>query len=1459
MSDQNYIRQQREAERIEAINTDRGSWLTPFAAGIGTIALGAVLLKNRIANNGKLLSNIFNFLGLPRGVSLATDIAANSGKSSINSGTTGIRSLFNATFNFKTNKIQLGPIDIIDDLRTSIELIGNPTTKKEIADSIKERTIEYTNRSLVGYGNNTGYFTQGLERVTVGNVLDDQAAWSNALGVNQVGILEKARSLGLIKDSMVLDKKLYFNPATQEVLDFRLRNLISSVKAVKAGNETVFQRVARFDIFGQGQVVASVLGANNRKIAVLGPGDGYAGSRLFFDGNVYGYQKVASGYKEVLLGTNRIIRKSGDPLEVIAASRQGRIETTLPERTGFFGGILSWMENTLGIGPGYANRPSFANRLLIDPYRRFQAIRSGEGTVFTHPFRREFQLNKAMDAALGGDLPELTRAGGAAVAVPGGGFATELANLGGRTRVLVPNRVGIMFDIVDNMSVIKEQAYRDYRRNARQTLVGDDLIVAPRKGGFQISGKNIPANSMANQITDIERAQLTAVGFKSKTNQYGYYDVQGTRIGGKVSGLLSGLQDFASYSVYRLNSLFSESLLGVGIRPDHRLLPNLLRAAAVPFVYEAGRQVGLYADYLSEKITGISPIKAVGSVYAGARIAQQKLRELTGIRAATDFLDTYFPGSINSDGATIARSIAAPIAVANALLKKGNMIGALIGAAATYAGIGGVEPNQTTSELIREYSGDKKVPIRKGRLWGLGYTPFFGGKAERYDYSWYAKLQSDYRTKSIYGSESEYWSYHANVFGVPLPTPSNLFGINNLLNPYRLESNNYNSRPYPQTESDLSKFPIFGPALNTTVGQLIKPVFYRTPTELPLLRAGLAEKGMTAKTAALFGMTNLEATSYEAEDPASAINTLMRQANIASEPLGIYKFVMEFFGVSVRPKIGTEYATSSTIQDPGRAFYDMSIGGMFGQTEAIRRFLINDYSSSYRRSAMINPIRNDMPTWLPGTYSENNTDRSYFLDLTMGDPFSKIQDGESRLPGAGYEALNELHSGKSGVYDDVDKFLILSDVAPYSAAYRKYEKSVLSMPLENEWATKVQEAIANRSEVIGVDTRYKRYQEDIIAMNMNTIAKSIYAPARKFYDFITHDVLAEIPYVGSKFFPFRNPEEQYRKTYVEGAEYASWDRPWEDIIRPSLYDMALEDPLTAAGKGAMLGFLASGPMRWFTPIRSLVGSAGAGMVNYGTVGLGAAFGAGLSTSRIAAGADQNFIPFHIREEEEAIQYMDAISYIKGSMVEQAGGGSMLKNKTFMGAKNVIGYRSALPRSADKKYFDYFMGIEDSDQRTQISRGLPDFMSVGLYKAWNQDFNTNEEADAEALAFINTNQIPDSNWLGWSPEVSSAATKLRFIEHGINGVSDNIHRFGFYESHEVDLQTRLRNFHNQEINYVQSPIYSSFDSFLNQQISGVSGGKMSVKRYSTPTGSRRDITIKAERAREDQELLRRISK
>ena len=46
--------------------------------------------------------------------------------------------------------------------------------------------------------------------------------------------------------------------------------------------------------------------------------------------------------------------------------------------------------------------------------------------------------------------------------------------------------------------------------------------------------------------------------------------------------------------------------------------------------------------------------------------------------------------------------------------------------------------------------------------------------------------------------------------------------------------------------------------------------------------------------------------------------------------------------------------------------------------------------------------------FLPG--SEN------FTDFTTGDPFTKVTEGEMRLPGIGYERLNKLYPDRNGRY-----------------------------------------------------------------------------------------------------------------------------------------------------------------------------------------------------------------------------------------------------------------------------------------------------------------------------------------------------------------------------------------------------------------------------------------------------------
>jgi hypothetical protein len=54
---------------------------------------------------------------------------------------------------------------------------------------------------------------------------------------------------------------------------------------------------------------------------------------------------------------------------------------------------------------------------------------------------------------------------------------------------------------------------------------------------------------------------------------------------------------------------------------------------------------------------------------------------------------------------------------------------------------------------------------------------------------------------------------------------------------------------------------------------------------------------------------------------------------------------------------------------------------------------------------MYNPIRNTMPTWLPGSGGE---DPAYFVDFLHGDPYTLVPNGEARLPGYAYEKLHGI-------------------------------------------------------------------------------------------------------------------------------------------------------------------------------------------------------------------------------------------------------------------------------------------------------------------------------------------------------------------------------------------------------------------------------------------------------------------
>ena len=115
-----------------------------------------------------------------------------------------------------------------------------------------------------------------------------------------------------------------------------------------------------------------------------------------------------------------------------------------------------------------------------------------------------------------------------------------------------------------------------------------------------------------------------------------------------------------------------------------------------------------------------------------------------------------------------------------------------------------------------------------------------------------------------------------------------------------------------------------------------------------------------------------------------------------------------------------------------RAFWDSNLGGLGGGImEIARRFFPHENHSIVK----INNIRNTMPDWMPERFK-------------VGDPYTKVQKGEMRLPGKGYESINKLHSDAYGKYGALDRMKILADIAPWSEEYKLWrdvaQKTVLS-------------------------------------------------------------------------------------------------------------------------------------------------------------------------------------------------------------------------------------------------------------------------------------------------------------------------------------------------------------------------------------------------------------------------------
>lgn len=201
----------------------------------------------------------------------------------------------------------------------------------------------------------------------------------------------------------------------------------------------------------------------------------------------------------------------------------------------------------------------------------------------------------------------------------------------------------------------------------------------------------------------------------------------------------------------------------------------------------AGGGILSYLNWQMGQFTGVRPTEAVAYGLMGVQKATASLRDFLGITGIADRLQDITPGS--------------------------EMFWEL-------PGMNFLDPTKSREE-VDEYYENGEDPVRKGRYWPMGNTPYVGGKVSYYQPNWFQRATHDYMNTDVaYGSGSEHWSH---VWFPTLQNPLN--PITYWFDQYHYEKKHYWDRPYPETGGVqlFEEIPVVGPAIDATLGQVIKP------------------------------------------------------------------------------------------------------------------------------------------------------------------------------------------------------------------------------------------------------------------------------------------------------------------------------------------------------------------------------------------------------------------------------------------------------------------------------------------------------------------------------------------------------------------------------------------------------------------------------------------------------------
>ena len=1014
-------------------------------------------------------------------------------------------------------------------------------------------------------------------------------------------------------------------------------------------------------------------------------------------------------------------------------------------RKGFFESI----QDLLGMGPKYRTQPSVIGS-LIESSRVRAGVRSGK--VKWQPFE-----NVRVES-----LPYAERLRAQAEATASGRTYRDIA----KDVVPSPYR-GKPFSALSRPEQLAHTIYGKGGKYGKFVEVEGERQFATT-GLLGTSTVPSPRGNLGLRDVRLKEATLKPDATKVPIESFVYEDT--LRDKAAITG---------RFLTTRLNALIGTTL-GVGFRPStgkFGVALDMLKISAVgSLAFDYLPEAIKYTNYLSRRVTsgfgalgwrGIGPLDIAAGAFKYGTLGAAGLKDAFGITGAAQYAEDLMPGSVHSPLSGLARTVA-PVGILGKHGPKGMLAGlgisTVLGGPSDIFGIDVLGAGAMTSakELADIYSGEQLVDVKRGRWWMLGRSGFHGEGLQYREPHWLAKFQSGYKyTDVLYGSEGEYFKQVSK-----LPTPHNLFGLGRDKDYYA--KMHQHSRPYPVAPS--------GQRMHE--GEALPP-------------APLSPRGLEPGTLEQLGYPSIPSTPQATGSTADIGMRAKSHFNKLTEFLGIYKFLGETaFG---RMDSGAQLQDAGTITDPSRLYWDKQLGGLFGMTELFRRYRpqYNDVGAT-----LVNDIPNTMPAGMPGRRSMFAKDRSYYLDFTAGDPYAKIPGGVHRLPGPGYEALHRLHSGTAGIYDPMDMFLILSDVAPYSEAYKHYETIVSSWQaagqLDAYWGEKYKGSLEARDERLlgfGAEFVERRFtgsaaaKQSIRELNEGVKYNAVERTVGAAWEGLTLDVLPKVgravPFgtvLTHKLFPHHTAEQDYLERQVYGSRFSNWSDPWAGFIQPKISTLWNEDPLTATAGGAAIGLLTAG-----NPMAGLM-----------RAGAGAAFFGGGSTVRAGVTGQMTggYVPGFRRREQEATEYLDNLNYLRyqtaidrardigrgdiaGKIQEVQSRRTMAGLDLSQGPGLAFSALGAIP-TPERTYFKHFATVQDQGTRERILDMAPSYMR-DIYKSIYDVGSIRRNNRAAVGEYFADREVPQEGWMGWHPAVQNWQIIARSQDTPGNSISIDAHR------------------------------------------------------------------------------------